>query len=196
MSSQSDKLTKAFELFDQANSADPNIEEIDGQPYPKQVLYAQRMTDTLNQFLPNAPEALKLASRSQHICRWESPRNSYPAGRAGYLKWRADLKKFHASKAREILTEIGYEEAIISEVEFLLQKKQLKKHENTQALEDVICLVFLEHYFEAFAAKHEDEKVISILQKTWNKMSEKGHQAALKIEFAEKPGELIKLALG
>lgn len=191
-----EQLTRAFELFDQANSADPNLEEFNGQSYPKQVLYAQRMTETLNEFYPDAPEALQLAARSQHICRWESPRNSYPEGRAGYLKWRADLKKFHASKAREILSEIGYQEEIIAEVEFLLQKKQLKKHENTQALEDVICLVFLQHYFEAFATKHDDEKVISILQKTWNKMSEKGHQAALKIDFTEKPAQLIAKALG
>lgn len=180
-----DKLAKAFHLFDEANGNDPNTEILDGKSYPKEVLYALRMTETLNSFAPSASEALKLTARCQHICRWEIPRDHYEMNRAGYLKWRQELKKFHAAKATAILKAVGYDEVTISQVAFLLLKKQLKKNEETQILEDVICLVFLKHYFEPFSKKHDEAKVIDILQKTWRKMSEKGQQAAFQIPFSD-----------
>jgi len=139
--------------------------------------------------------SLQLAARCQHICRWESPRSDYEMNRVGYLTWRANLKKFHANKASEILTELNYDAETIERVSFLLQKKQLKRDEGTQTLEDVICLVFLEYYYEAFRIKHSDEKVIDIVQKTWKKMSEKGHNAALKIKYSEEGLSLIQKAL-
>lgn len=190
-----DKLAKAFHLFDIANGNDPNTETFNGKSYPKEVLYALRMTETLNVFAPNATEALKLTARCQHICRWEIPRNRYEMNRVGYLKWRQELKKFHASKAKAILKEVGYDQETIGQVEFLLLKKQLKKNEETQILEDVICLVFLKHYFEPFAKKHDEMKVIDILQKTWRKMSEKGRQAALQIPFSDKALAMVTKAV-
>lgn len=190
-----DKLSEAYTLIDQANSQDPNKEEINGVKIAKELLYGQRMTKTLEMFSPQASDALKLAARSQHICRWKIPRNSYPMDRIGYLKWREELKKFHALKASEILLEIGYEQDVIDRVSFLIQKKKLKKDEETQILEDVICLVFLNFYYEDFLAKHPNEKVIDILQKTWRKMSENGHQAALKLTYSKKALDLINLAL-
>ncbi|WP_282160253.1 DUF4202 domain-containing protein [Ulvibacterium marinum] len=190
-----DKLAKAFHLFDIANGNDPNTETFNGKSYPKEVLYALRMTETLNAFAPSASEALKLTTRCQHICRWEIPRNRYEMNRVGYLKWRQELKKFHASKAKAILKEVGYDQETIGQVEFLLLKKQLKKNEETQILEDVICLVFLKHYFEPFAKKHDEMKVIDILQKTWRKMSEKGRQAALQIPFSDKALTMVTKAV-
>ncbi|RKN82876.1 DUF4202 domain-containing protein [Ulvibacterium marinum] len=190
-----DKLAKAFHLFDIANGNDPNTETFNGKSYPKEVLYALRMTETLNVFAPNASEALKLTTRCQHICRWEIPRNRYEMNRVGYLKWRQELKKFHASKAKAILKEVGYDQETIGQVEFLLLKKQLKKNEETQILEDVICLVFLKHYFEPFAKKHDEMKVIDILQKTWRKMSDKGRQAALQIPFSDRALAMVTKAV-
>ena len=190
-----EKLLEAFALFDEANVQDPNIELYNDKSYPKEVLYSIRMTDKLNEFLPEASEALQLAARCQHIRRWEIARDSYPMDRVGYLKWRQDLKKFHASEASIILQSIGYNDTIISEVSSLLQKKHLKKNPDTQALEDVICLVFLEFYFEPFAAKHSDEKTIDIIQKTWRKMSKKGHNAALKLPLSQDSLALIQSAL-
>ena len=190
-----DKLEHAFRFFDAANKADPNLEVCEGKTYPKEVLYAQRMTERLNSFAPNASEALQLTARCQHICRWEIPRDSYEINREGYLRWRQALKKFHAKKAAEILIKVGYSEELIKKVKFLLEKKQLKKNKETQILEDVICLVFLEHYFEPFAVKHPEEKTIDILQKTWRKMSKAGQQAALKIKLSEKSSSLIHRAL-
>ncbi|WP_282081129.1 DUF4202 domain-containing protein [Aquimarina algiphila] len=191
----SNLLVEAYALFDQANAKDPNQHNINGKLVPKELIYGQRMSQTIEKFEPNASEALKLAARSQHICRWEIPRKDYPMDRIGYLKWREDLKKFHAAKASEILEKVGYDSEIIDRVSFLLQKKKLKKDEDTQTLEDVICLVFLNFYYEDFLNKHTPEKVIDILQKTWRKMSEKGHKAALQLSYSEKALDLVKKAL-
>ena len=190
-----EKLTRAFLLFDAANRQDPNTEIHQGEEYPKELLYALRMTAQLNSFAPKASEALQLTARCQHICRWEIPRDSYPMDRTGYLKWRQDLKNFHAKKAAEILEEVGYEAEIIEKVQFLLTKKQLKKNAETQILEDVICLVFLEFYFEAFTAKHSEDKIVDIVKKTWRKMSDKGRTTALELPFSQQALELVEKAL-
>ncbi|GLU42737.1 DUF4202 domain-containing protein [Allomuricauda sp. NBRC 101325] len=189
------KLQEAFRLFDEANSQDPNTEVENGVEQPKELLYAKRMTQILDEFAPDAPEALQLTARCQHICRWEIPRDSYEMNRVGYLKWRQDLKKFHAEKASELLAKVGYDQETIDRVEFLLLKKQLKKDEDTQTLEDVICLVFLKYYYEPFLHKHDEAKLISILQKTWKKMSDKGHEAALKLPLSEDGLALVTKAL-
>lgn len=191
----SDKLLLAFEAFDLANAKDPNTETYLGETHPKEVLYAVRMTEKLNDFAPEASEALRLTARCQHLRRWEIPRERYPMDRSGYLKWRQDLKKFHAEKAAEILERVGYNEETIAEVAFLLQKKQLKKNEDTQTLEDVICLVFLEYYFEDFSQEHEETKIIDILKKTWRKMSDAGREAALGLPLSQKSRELIGKAV-
>ncbi len=191
----SGKLQQAFQLFDAANQEDPNLETFQGQSYPKELLYAKRMTEQLNTFAPDASEALQLTARCQHICRWEIARDSYEMNREGYLRWRQELKKFHAKKAASILEKVGYSEDTIKRVRFLLEKKQLKKNEETQTLEDVVCLVFLEYYFEPFAAKHPEEKTIDILQKTWRKMSDKGQDAALKLNLSEDALDLVTKAI-
>ncbi|WP_108805683.1 DUF4202 domain-containing protein [Aquimarina sp. Aq107] len=189
------QITEAFSIIDASNANDPNKEIVNGASIAKELVYGQRMSQTLDNFTPEASEALQLAARAQHICRWEIPRNSYPMDRVGYLKWREELKKFHAKKASEILEKVGYNQEVIDRVSFLIQKKKLKKDEDTQILEDVICLVFLKFYYSDFYEKHASEKVIDILQKTWKKMSEKGHQAALKISYSEKGLDLIKQAI-
>lgn len=189
------KFNNAIRLFDEANTNDPHKETSEGKLVPKELLYAIRMTEKLNQFEPNASEAVQLSVRCQHICRWEIPRDSYEMNRKGYLTWRRDLAKFHAKKAAGILAEVGYDSSVIDNVTFLLQKKQLKKNKETQLLEDVICLVFLEFYFEKFSTKYSEDKLIDIVQKTWAKMSDKGHETALKINFSDKSLALIQKAL-
>jgi hypothetical protein len=192
---QSEKFTKAIQLFDEANALDPNKEIFNDKEFPKELLYAERMTEQLNKFAPNSSEALQLTVRCQHICRWEIPRDSYEMNRVGYLNWRKDLKDFHAKKASEILKSVGYDAQTIADVEFLLLKKQLKKNADTQTLEDVVCLVFLEYYFLKFSEKYSEEKLIDIVQKTWKKMSEKGHKAALELKLPDTALALITKAL-
>ncbi|MBN7814484.1 DUF4202 domain-containing protein [Algoriphagus pacificus] len=186
---------QALAKIDAINSEDPTQEELDGQPIAKELLYSKRMSDKLDSFEPNAPEYLKIAARAQHIGRWKIARSSYPMDRVGYLRWREELKKMHAELTAAILEEVGYDTKFIEKVTHLIRKKQLKTDAETQLLEDVICLVFLENYFEEFAAKHEKDKVIDIVKKTWTKMSEKGHQAALQLSYSPESLLLIKEAV-
>lgn len=189
------RFESAIILIDKKNSEDVNTYQVYGLEVSKELVYSQRMFQKLLQFEPQASEELQIAARAQHICRWKIARDEYPMDRVGYLKWRETLKKMHADLASDILKEVGYDAEFIDRVSFLINKKLIKKDDGSQTLEDVICLVFLEYYFEEFAEKHEDDKVIDILQKTWVKMSEKGHDAALKISFSEKSTSLIKQAL-
>jgi len=191
----SEKFNAAINLFDQSNENDPNKELFDGKEYSKELLYAMRMTHRLDSFNPEAEGTLRLAVRCQHIRRWEIPRDAYEMNRVGYLKWRNGLKIFHAEKASEILKEVGYDDKLIESVTFLLLKKQLKKNELTQTLEDVICLVFLEFYFEKFSEKYSEEKMIDILRKTWKKMSSKGQKAAMELQLSDHSQDLISKAL-
>ena len=182
--------------IDAENEADPNSEIYQDVTYPKELLYSDRMYERLMDFNPNASEAIQIAAKAQHICRWKIARESYPMDRVGYLKWREDLKKFHAIMTADILKKAEYEEDFIDRVSFLIEKKLLKKDEETQLLEDVVCLVFLEFYLDPFVHKHDTEKLKNIILKTWNKMSEKGHEAALKIDYTPENLQLIKDSLG
>jgi len=189
------KFKKAMDAFDQYNSKDPNQEIFNGQPVPKELLYAQRMTQRLLLYSPNAPEYLQLAARSQHIGRWEIARSSHQMDKKGYLQWRNKLKEHHATIAEPILKTCGYDELIIEKVKALLLKKNLTTNPDTQTLEDVICLVFLEYYIEEFAAKHADEKVIDILRKTIKKMSVKAIQSVEELPLSNKIKSMVHAAV-
>ncbi|MGV3583133.1 MAG: DUF4202 domain-containing protein [Methylophilus sp.] len=170
--------------FDALNAQDPNLQIIDGKSQPKELVYAQRMSEMLDRYAPKASEALKLAARSQHIQRWVIPRSDYPMTKPGYMQWRTNLRNFHAELAGKILKENGYDEGTIQKVSALLKKENLKSDEDTQTLEDVIVLAFLEHDLEAFVQKYSDyteEKFITILRKSYLKMSDKGRAAALTL---------------
>ncbi|MGL5112765.1 MAG: DUF4202 domain-containing protein [Flavobacterium sp.] len=190
------RFQNAMQRIDAANAKDPNAEMVADTVVAKELLYSNRMLARLMDFAPNASEELQIAAKAQHICRWEIARNSYPMDRVGYLRWRESLKKYHASKTTSILKEVGYENAFIDRVCFLIEKKSLKKDAETQLLEDVICLVFLEYYLEDFVQKHDTEKLKNIIVKTWNKMSENGQQTALTLSFSPSNLQLIKEALG
>ena len=182
--SDDDLVDRAFELFDAANANDPNQIEVKDGAQPKELVFAKRLTESVLALDPNASEALLLASRCQHICRWEVPRSTEPMGRAGYLKWRAGLKKFHAAKSAEILSEVGYPDEMINRVQELNLKKNLKSDSECQTIEDALCLVFLQHQFDALIEGTDPEKMVKIVQKTWAKMSEQGHRAALKLTYS------------
>ena len=196
MISNPDRFKKAIARFDSVNSEDPNKEISEGAEYPKESLYAQRMTAWLEKLVPDASEELRLAARSQHIRRWAIPRSDYPMDREGYKEWRGDLAKFHGETAGEILKEVGYDQETIERVGALLRKEKLKLDPEVQALEDVICLVFLESYFAEFSRKHDREKLITIIRKTWRKMSPKGHEAALALRLSEDLRLIVEKAVG
>jgi len=166
-----------------------------GVSQPRELLYAQRLTGWVLRLCPDASEELRLAARCQHICRWEIPRNSYPMTRAGYLKWRASLKIFHAQKAGEILRESGYDETAIRRVQELNLKKNFPDDPETRVLEDALCLVFLQYQFTGLATKTAEDKTINALQKSWAKMSEAGRAEALKLDFGSREKNLLQRAL-
>ncbi len=189
------RLQTAFVAIDAANSADPNMEKAEGADQPKELLYGQRMSACLDQLAPDAPETVRLAVRAQHIERWKMPRGDYPEGKKGYHRWRTDLGRYHAERTAEIMAAAGYGEDEIARVKDILQKKKLRSDPDVQLMEDVICLVFLEYYFEDFAAKHPEEKIIDILRKTWAKMSPRGHEAALALDLPTASRKLVEKAL-
>jgi hypothetical protein len=190
------RLVAAFRLFDAANAEDPTLEPgDDSQPTPKEVLYARRMTACLARVAPNAPEAVQLAARCQHIQRWKILRQDFPLTRPGYHQWRNTLKKFHAELAGQFMAQAGYTPAEIERVQQLVQKLRLQDDPEVQLLEDVICLVFLEYYFLPFAALHPEEKVLEIVRKTWPKMTERGHELALQLPFPPEALALVTKAL-
>lgn len=172
----SEQFQRAFDAFDAYNAQDPNQETYAGTSYPKELLYARRMTDRLAAYAPHVPEYLQLAARCQHIGRWQIARKSYPMDRVGYLKWRNQLKTHHATVAGDILQACGYDMNTIEIVKFLLLKRELQQNPDTQLLEDVICLVFIEFYLEDFAAQHDEAKVIDIIRKTMKKMTSRAIQ--------------------
>jgi len=189
------RFTSAIARFDEENGRDPTLVRIDRVAYPQELLYAIRLTDWVIRLQPDASEHLLLAARSQHICRWTIPRNSYEMNRTGYLRWRTDLKQFHARKTAEILREVGYDEEIILRVCDLNLKKKLGRDAECQILEDALCLVTLQYQLADLVAKTEPAKMVSIVQKTWKKMSPVARDHALKLQYTETEKRLIKEAL-
>jgi hypothetical protein len=173
---------KAVNLIDSANSEDPNIEQAEGKDWPKELLYSFRMSNMLERYRNDADHVVKLAVRGQHIQRWQSPRSDYPMDRQGYHKWRSDLYTFHADKVGDIMEQAGFIEEDITRAKKAVAKVGIKSNPDTQLLEDVVGLVFIEHYMLDFAAKHPEyteQKWVDIIRKTWGKMSDDAHAFAL-----------------
>jgi hypothetical protein len=200
MSQTQQIFDKAIELIDAANRGDPNREIAEGESWPKELLYSHRMSEMLQRYTPEADEAMKLAIRAQHIQRWKSDRNDFPEGRQGYLQWRTGLYKFHAETAGALLAQAGYDQATIERVKKAVGKRALKVNPDSQLLEDVADLVFIEYYMLEFADKHPEyteEKWLDIIRKTWKKMSKRAQDFALsgKVKLPEPLTPLIRKAL-
>jgi hypothetical protein len=182
---------RALAAIDAVHAEDPAREG--GRP--KELVYAERMSAWLERLAPAAPEALRLAARCQHFRRWAIRRSDYPEGAAGYRKWRLDEAAAHAVLAGAVLAKAGYDAPAIEKVQALVRKENLKRDPDTQLLEDVGCLVFLEYYFGDFANKHDEAKLVAILRKTWRKMSPRGQHAALGLQLPARAQALLRQAL-
>ena len=176
-SSMSSRFERAVARFQRVHREDPRT--LGDERWS--VRYHRRLADWVVTLDPDASEPLRLASHCQHIRRWTRPRSDYPAGRAGYKNWRRDLARFHGDEAAAILRDVGYDDEVIERVRELLLKRSLKADREVQLFEDAICLTFLENEYESFATKHDEDKLVTILQKTWKKMSSQGHAAALEL---------------
>lgn len=183
MTTAQEKFNKALELYDAANSVDPNIEiDYDSKEVPKELLYSKRMLDMINRYLLDADDVAKLSVAAQHIERWKSPRSDYPMNRKGYHLWRSNLYGFHAETAAKILEDVGYDDEFIERVKLAIGKKNLKTNHDTQILEDVAALTFLEHYMLAMYKnfpQYDEDKWIDIIIRTWKKMSPPAQEFAL-----------------
>jgi uncharacterized protein DUF4202 len=185
----------AIERFDVENARDPNIEFADGENQPRELLYARRLTDRVLKLAPEASEALLLAARCQHICRWTIPRSSQPMTRAGYLRWRNELKQFHARISGAILREAGYSDDMITRVQDLNLKRNFPDDPESRILEDALCVVFLEFQFADLVRKTDEDKIINAVRKTWQKMTPAARECALLLPFGEAEKTLIARAL-
>jgi hypothetical protein len=174
---------RAAALIDAANAKDPRMDtDSSGQQVPRELLYGQRMAEMIGRFAPEADEVQKLAVRAQHIQRWMTPRDSYPMTRDGYMQWRTGLYKFHAETCGRLMQEAGYDAAAIERAKQAVGKRGIKVNPDSQMLEDIADLVFIEYYMLGFAGQHaeySEEKWLDIIRKTWKKMSERAHTFAL-----------------
>ena len=189
------RFEAALRRFDEENARDPNVERVAGVAHPRELIYAQWLTEWVLKLCPEASEPLRLAARCQHLCRWMVPRASYPMTRAGYLKWREGLKHFHAQKAGDILHEVGYPEEVIARVQSLNLKRDLAQDPEVQVIEDALCLVFLEHQFGDLASKTADDKMVNALRKAWKKMTPAAQALALKLSYGPHQQALLDQAL-
>lgn len=166
---------RAISEIDAANAADPGLE--DGRPAA--LVYGERMSAEMDRLFPAASEVLRIAARGQHVERWLLPRTDYPEGREGYLAWRREEARRHGVRVGGIMAAAGYGPSEVERVGVLLRKEGIKRDPEVQALEDVICFVFLRWYFAGFAEKHEPEALQRIVEKTARKMSAEGRARVL-----------------
>lgn len=171
-----ERLQAVIAAIDAANSADPRMDE--GRP--EALLYGERMSAELDRLFPDASEPLRIAARGQHVERWKLARDAYPEGRAGYLAWRRAQAVHHAEVVSALMDGAGYSAEDIEAAGRMLRKEGIKRDQQVQALEDVICFVFLKWYFAPFAAKHSPEKVLDIVVKTARKMSSEARARVLR----------------
>lgn len=193
-----DRYANVMRAIDAANADDPRTTTVAGAARPYEAVYAERMTERLEAMYPDASEILRIAARAQHIRRWDIPRASYPEGRAGYNDWRKACREHHGKVISAIMAEHGYASDDIERVVMLIKKEQLKKDRESQALENVVDVVFVEHYIDDFLAKYsnyDEDKVLDIVGKTLRKMSPKGHQAALALDLPQAKRDLIMKAV-
>lgn len=182
-----ERLRRALDRIDEINSADPHQIRLRGEVRPKELTHAGLVSDWIERLRPGADDALRIAARGHHVRRWAIPRGEYPQGRRGYLRWRQALQELHAATVGDVMSEAGYGAADIRRARDLVRKKNLRRDPDAQALEDALCLVFLETQLGAFRTGRPDERTAEILRKTWVKMSADARALALELDLA--PGD-------
>jgi hypothetical protein len=189
------RFARTVAAFHAVSALDPTLQNDGSGARPRELVQAEELAAWLVRLSPDASEALRLAAHCQHIGRYQLPRSSYPEGRSGYLRWRADLARKHAETAEGILREQGYDATTIEHVRRIVLKQNRTSDAEVQTMEDALCLAFLEHEFAEFASRHDDDKLVQILRKTWRKMSERAHGLALELPLDARALALVTRAL-
>ena len=193
--SASKRFVDTVAAIDAINAQDPRrMIDDKGRPGPYEVIYAQRLTDWALKLDEKASERLLLAARAQHIARWTVHRNTYPEGRNGYLRWREDLKHFHAEKAASVMAKTGYDEETIHIVKQLIRKELFPDHPESRVLEDALCLLFIESQLADFARGKTEQKSIDVLRKTWMKMTPTARNIARSMELQREVMDIMRRA--
>ncbi len=185
---------RAIAALTAISANDPVTERVDGEERPRELVQVERLARWVEQRAGEPSEALRLAVHCQHVGRFELPRSSFPDGRSGYLRWRSELSRRHAATAERVLTEAGYDADTIARVRRIVLKQNLKDEE-VAIMEDALCLSFLAHELEDFSARHNDEKLLGILRKTWRKMSPRGRELAASVPLSARVKALLERAL-
>jgi hypothetical protein len=195
MANSAKRLEQLIAAIDSVNALDPRTIVVSGETRPIEVVYSQRITDTLLRMVPAPSECLRIAVRGQHIERWKIPRATYPLGRAGYLQWRRHQRENQAKRLGELMVVADYAPEDIARVGVLVRKENMKTDAEVQTFEDVICVTFLEHYLPDFSSTVNEDKLAGILAKTWNRMSELGHRHALLLDLPPAVPQLLERGL-
>ena len=193
---ESERLGRALAAIDAANADDPHRIRARGEDRPKELAHAELVSEWVEKLHPEPSELLRLAARAHHIRRWQIPRGDYPEGRKGYLRWRRALQAFHASEVGAILQGAGYDDASIARVQELVQKRGMGRDPEVQALEDALCLVFLETQFHDLAARLPEDKLLDVTCKTLRKMSPEAIARARALSLDSADAALLERALG
>lgn len=178
------QLRQALDRIDEINRADPHKIRIRSESRPKELTHAAMVSAWIERLRPDPDDALRLAARGHHVRRWAIPRGEYPQGRRGYLRWRRELHDLHAATLGEVMTEAGYDAAVIERAQDLVRKRNLRRDPDAQALEDALCLVFLETQLGEFRTRQPDDRMAKILRKTWDKMSAEARALAVELDLA------------
>ena len=196
MTQSSSRLQAAIAEIDASNAGDPRHDIVGAESRPRELVYSERMSECLERIYPDASEELRIAARAQHICRWQIPRGDYPLGRDGYNSWRGACRQHHVALATAIMRRHGYTEAQIGHVAKMIRKEDLKRDSESQALENVVAVVFAQFYLDAFIATHKDDeqKLVNILRKTLRKLDGVGQAAVLALDLPQGVRRLIDLA--
>jgi len=189
------QLADALARIDGANADDPTTLDYDGRPVPKEPTHARLMSDWVMRLRPGASEALQIAARAHHIRRWERPRDSYPPGRSGYLRWRSDAQAFHIAETSAILRSCGYGDDVVTRVSEIMGKRRIKLDDEVQAYEDALCLVFIETQLHDLAARTAEATLVNAVRRTWQKMSPAAQDVALGFDLREEDRALIAKAI-
>ena len=190
-----DRLAATLAAVDAANADDPNTVVIDGVERPKELAHAQLMTEWVRRLEPECTDEQLIAARAHHLRRWSVPRDAYPEGRSGYLRWRTDLKRQHADEVGAIMRAAGYGDESVARVQAIVRKQGLGRDPAVQTHEDALCLVFLQTQFDELAERLGDDKTIEVLRKTAAKMSPAALAAAQTLPFSASGAALLTRAL-
>ena len=190
-----ERFLAAVAAIDAANADDPHVLVVDGVPRPKEQAHAEAMTAWVARLDPDADEAQLLAARAHHLRRWVVPRTAYPAGRAGYLRWRRDQKRRHADEVGTLLVGVGYGADVVDRVAAIIRKEGLGSDPDVQVHEDALCLVFLQTQAAEVAADLGEAKAVDVLTRTAAKMSDRGRAEAMALDLPPAVRALLERAL-